>query len=368
MIMNKKNILLQIFTVYFAVMFSGCDSMTTDIDIKSANLPPKLAVSSTINTGDSSFYIAFSEARSTGSYSNWRPEEETIIRKGKIILYDETAKDTIVKEESEGFDMSWRAFSPSYINGYFKIYYDLQFIAGHTYRLTLDIDGYPVATATAVMPEAPIIAEASADAQQTLHFNKAHRIEAFNPKASSTIAIDCSPLTLRLTDNSSQRDYYMAYLRMNNVSNVYNSEIAISDRAVIQDNPDIEASKKLMDGEPDAFLFDRMLFSDMSFANTTGIINLLVDKNAVKPYYDKYPEPPCNKDRRELATVSLCIAHLTDDSYAHYRSVALQKAGMDFFSEPVPIVSNIENGYGCFSAINTVMVKIAEYEKCASEF
>jgi hypothetical protein len=103
----------------------------------------------------------------------------------------------------------------------------------------------------------------------------------------------------------------------------------------------------------------------MSFANTTGTINLLVDKNAVKPYDDKYPEPPCDKNQRVLVTVSLHVAHLTVDSYAHYRSVALQKAGIDFFSEPVPIVSNIEGGYGCFSAINTVVKKIMEYETCS---
>jgi hypothetical protein len=37
---------------------------------------------------------------------------------------------------------------------------------------------------------------------------------------------------------------------------------------------------------------------------------------------------------------------------------------MGFFSEPVSIVSNIENGYGCFSAINTVWGIIAVYETC----
>jgi hypothetical protein len=359
---KKTNILFRLFPVFFAVLFSGCDSMMTYIDVEPANLPPMLAVSATINT-DSSFYISFTEARSIGSYRNWRPEEETIIRKGKIILYDETGKDTVVYEESEGFDMSLR----SDISGYANMYYYLQFAAGHTYRLTLDIEGYPIATATAVMPESPRIEQATINTYKTLHFNKAYKIEPFNPNTFEVSSIDCNPLTLRLTDNSLQRDYYMAYLDMNNVYN-YRAVIAISDRAVIQDNPDIEASQMFMDNEADAFLFNKMLFSDMSFANTTGTINLLIDKSYLNQYDDKYPEPPCDEEYRVLATISLCIAHLTENAYAHYRSIALQKAGMGFFSEPVSIVSNIENGYGCFSAINTVQIKIAEYETCDASY
>jgi hypothetical protein len=102
----------------------------------------------------------------------------------------------------------------------------------------------------------------------------------------------------------------------------------------------------------------------MSFTNTSGTINLLVQTDILKQSPDKYPEYPAGYpcDNPSIVSVSLCIAHLSSDAYVHYRSLILQKAGMDFFSEPVSIVSNIENGYGCFSAINTVREIIAEYE------
>ncbi|MDR1581727.1 MAG: DUF4249 domain-containing protein [Prevotellaceae bacterium] len=354
--------MFQLFPVYFAVLFSACDSMMTYIDIESANTPPVLAVSSTINT-DSSFYIAFTEARSIGSYRNWRAEEETIIRKGKITLYDETDDSLVIQEESDAFDMSFR----SNASGYSNTYTHIPFQAGHTYRLTLDIEGYPVATSTAVMPEAPVIEQVSIDVNQTLHFSNAYQIESFNPNTFSVSPIDCHPLTLRLTDNSPQRDYYITYTKImiaRYFQTIDFDEIAISDRAVIQDNPDIEASQMFMDGEADAFVFDKMLFSDMSFANTTGTINLLINKDNIKQNDPKYPEPACDKEQRLLFTISLCVAHLTGDAYAHYRSIALQQAGVGFFSEPVSIISNIENGYGCFSAINTVQKKIVEYEIC----
>jgi hypothetical protein len=350
-------------TVCFAILFSACESMMRYIDVEPANLQPVLAVSSIIDT-DGTFFVSFTEARSIGSYRNWRPEEETIIRKGEVMLYDETAGETVTWLQSEGFDMSLRFYE----SGYSFTQHDLHFEAGHTYRLTLDIEGYPLATATATIPDAPLVEEVSVNLQQTLHFDNAYRLSPFTPDAFQVHSIDCCPLSLRLADNSPQRDYYMTYMIADVNSDALTvigyRDIAVSDRAVIQDNPDMEAAQLLMDGEIDAFLFDRLLLSDMSFANTAGTIKLLIDPGFLKQsdYYNKYPDPPC--DNTVLTTVYLCVAHLSANSYAHYRSLSLQKAGMDFFSEPVSIVSNIENGYGCFSAINTVRHKIAEYKSC----
>ncbi|MDR1338675.1 MAG: DUF4249 domain-containing protein [Prevotellaceae bacterium] len=365
--MNKyknTNFLFRMITVCFAVLFSACESMMRYIEVEPADFQPVLAVSSIINT-DGTFSVSFTEARSIGSYRNWRPEEETIIRSGEVTLYDETAGETVTRIQSDGFDMSLR----QYYNREPYIRDSLHFEAGHTYRLTLDIEGYPTATATATIPDAPIIEEVSLNLQQTLHFSNAYRISPFTPDAFQVHSIDCSPLNLRLTDNSPQRDYYMSYMIRDIDSEAFSGlayhDIAVSDRALIQDNPDMEAAQLLMDSEIDAFLFERLLFSDMSFANTAGTVKLLIDPGFLKQggYYDKYPDPPCDNPPVHV-TVYICVAHLSANSYAHYRSISLQRAGMDFFSEPVSIVSNIENGYGCFSAINTVRYKLAEYESC----
>jgi hypothetical protein len=42
--------------------------------------------------------------------------------------------------------------------------------------------------------------------------------------------------------------------------------------------------------------------------------------------------------------------------------MAFQLAGMDFFSEPVFISSNMENAYGCFSVQNTVRIPFSTFE------
>jgi hypothetical protein len=366
MVMNKDkntNFLFRMITVCVAMMFSACEGMMRYIEVEPANLQPVLAVSSIIDT-DGTFHVSFTEARSTGSYRNWRPEEEVIIRRGEVTLYDETAGETVTRIQSEAFDMSLRLYE----SGYAETQDSLHFEAGHAYRLTLDIEGYPLATARATIPDAPIVEDVSVDLGQTFHFNNAYRLDPFVPDAFQVHSIDCCPLTLRMVDNSPQRDYYMTYMiadvNSEALSVIAYRDIAVSDRAVIQDNPDMEAAQLLMDGEVDAFLFNRMLLSDMSFANTTGTINLLIDPGFLKQgyYYNRYPDPEC--DNPVLTTVYLCVAHLTANSYAHYRSLSLQKAGMSFFSEPVSIVSNIENGYGCFSAINTVRHKIAQYKSC----
>jgi hypothetical protein len=56
-----------------------------------------------------------------------------------------------------------------------------QFEAGHIYRLTLDIEGYPVATATTVMPESPVIEEVSMNMRQIQYFDNVYSIGSLNP-------------------------------------------------------------------------------------------------------------------------------------------------------------------------------------------
>jgi hypothetical protein len=337
------------------------------VDVAPADFPPKLAVTATIDT-DGRFFLSFTEARSIGSYQNWRYEEETIIRKGVVSLYDETDGSivcTIDSSANSGFDMSLHSGR----SGYATVVNGLQFAAGHAYRLTLDIDGYPVATATAVMPAPPLIEKAEADMQQTLYRSSAYRIDPSDPHTVSVSSISCHPLTLHLTDNSPERDYYMISLQNeyrypDGTTRASQPYIAISDRAVIQDNPDIEAAQLYMDSEADAFIFDRMLLSDMSFANAAGILQLLIASDEFEERDGKYPAPSCPEDERIRVTTDICVAHLSNESHAYYRSLSLQKAGMGFFTEPVPIISNVENGYGCFSAIHSVRKTIVRYEIC----
>ncbi|MDR0712388.1 MAG: DUF4249 domain-containing protein [Prevotellaceae bacterium] len=374
--MMRKKIIKTIFLcrwlpVCCAMLLFACENMVQYIDVDVANQPPMLAVTATIDT-DGSFFISFTEGRSLSSYRNGRSESETIIRQGKITLYDVTANSIvhlIDSSNNSGFDLSLRSSG----SGYTTIVPGLHFEAGHTYRLTLELEDYPPATATALMPDAPIVKEALPDLLQPKHYRNAYFVEPFNPNTFSVLSIDCYPVLLRLADNSPDRDYYMVYLKTawrypGEPATYSHRNIAISDMAVVQDNPDVAASSLETDSEVSALVFEKMLLSDMSFAGDTGAINLLVDADAMKQSSGKVGDLPCDASFRSAVTTYLYVAHLTSASYAYYRSLALQQEGMGFFSEPVSIASNIENGYGCFSAVSTTRVPIAEYTSCGAMY
>jgi hypothetical protein len=339
-----------------ALLFS-CDNMVQYIAIDATEQPVVLAVNATIGT-DSVFFLSFSEGRSLSAYRDWKLEQENIIRAGKVTLHDET-EDAEIYAKAASFNLSVRS-------GYTTTVTGLPFKAGNTYRLTLEVAGYPTATATVTMPAAPIVdSVVLPDLQkQPKRYSNAYVIEPFNPNEFVVNPIDCYPVALHLTDNSPERDYYIAYLQTAPSYWSGTPYVAISEYAVIQDNPDVEAAALSTD-EVDAFVFRKMLLSDMSFANATGAINLLVDEEV---FGVRQGVKPCGGGSSTRVTAYLCVAHITPTAYAYYRSLSLQRAGMGFFSEPVSIPSNIQNGYGCFSAISIVRKPIAAYEVCESGY
>jgi hypothetical protein len=351
------------FISILVLLLFSCDNMIQYIDVEPANFSPRLAVSATINTDDGVFSICFAEARSLGSYKDWRAEEQTIIRKGSISLYEDEQLVFRQESEGEGFDMSLGSSRSGYATGV----RGLHFTAGTAYRLALEIDGYPTASATVTMPDAPIIEHISVDTLQLVTKKNPYWVEQLGSGGYGVMMM--CPLTVRLTDNSTERDYYMVqridrtdgYSDGRPMGGDAENAIGITNTALIQDNPDMEAAQIFLGGdETDVYLFKRMLLSDMSFANATGTLDLWISNT----FYHKYP---CDyPDRRVFSDI--LVSHLSTATFAHYRSLVLQSAGVGFFSEPVSIAGNIENGYGCFAAINTVRTTVARYNICDNPY
>ncbi|MDR0714125.1 MAG: DUF4249 domain-containing protein [Bacteroidales bacterium] len=356
--LTSGNIKAFLFPVLLSA-FPSCENMIQYIDIENDNRPPLLAVSAVIDTYDGTFNICFTEARSLSSYSDWRPDNETIVRRGSITLYEDDRLLFRKESEGSGFDMSLNDDR----SGYSFEKRQLPFRAGSSYRLELDIEGYPPASAVAVMPDAPLIESAEIDMQQTIKSNRLYTVERLGNAGTGYHSEIFHPLNVRLTDNSTERDYYLIRQHIHTTqsgSDDYSwpTVIAISNKAIIQDNPDMETVNFLGGEEADVFIFDCILLSDMSFANTTGLVDLLTI-----PEISGWKTPlPCENPM--LTTSLLLVSHLSQETFAYYRSLVLQNNGVGFFTEPVSIVSNIENGYGCFSALNTVSKSIAEAYFC----
>lgn len=346
--------------LFLLLLLSGCDSMIQEIDMPPSNLPPTLAVSASISTDGGVLRISFTEVRSISSYRTWRSEAASIVRSGVVALYEDDNPQPIYRlvdgGDGQGFDMSLRTEMSE--SGFSTEQRGLTFKAGSAYKLVLDIDGYPVATATAVMPDAPNVEVEPLSTGEVVHKRFSYFVGS-GLGGSTGDERDFYPLRLRLTDNSRDRDYYMFWLQSVTIYPDYASvpsqpidePVGVSNWALIRDNPDLEAEGLPMESLFDVYLFNRLLMSDMSFANTTGTVDLLVPTtSAWKPSQPT----PCNEASANFMYLEICMSHLSPITYDHHRSVALQREGVGFFTEPVFIASNIENGYGCFAAFNTV--------------
>jgi hypothetical protein len=148
-------------------------------------------------------------------------------------------------------------------------------------------------------------------------------------------------------------------------------EIATPNLTLIQDNPDVECMDMIFDGEKNSlYSFGLMMLTDATFAGSQARLDLFALYNP-KQYEGAgyYPKPVVNYDPQRhgdrehlVRRCDLFVTHFTQEAFQQYRSMALQLAGIGFFSEPVFIPSNIENAYGCFSVQNTVRIALAEFE------
>ncbi len=132
----------------------------------------------------------------------------------------------------------------------------------------------------------------------------------------------------------------------------------------MQDNPDMEAQGILMNLEPvDIYVFIMMFLSDLNLSKRNGSFPLYVSAHTPQHYNDLYYKDNPNYEKVFFhSELFLRVKHITTATFNYYRSLALQYEGMGFFTEPVNIAGNIEDGYGEFSVFNSVNFKLLEYE------
>lgn len=356
------------------LIFSGCeDMMKKKIDVDLADFPPKLAVTASLDTDKGSFTLTLYEGYSLASYSRNGSGYQSVIKAGSVQLYQDGQ---LIWSLAGAFDLS-----------IYKNYYDgsgddvhrninitgLPVKTGSTYRLEINIDGYQKAIATAIMPDPPVIDNASIDLDNSVKKNNVNKVTR-----SWYGGYLFYPVTCTLSDHSSERDYYA--LRIYQYQNTddpdysytsYNlSEmgIGVSNPTIIQDNPDIEAQNSLFDDNSvyDLYWFNVLLLSDLTFSGKSAALELYTTNENYIPAYRQRPSNynPAIHGREVIFDNKweIKIGHISAEMFRHYRSLLLQEDGMDFFAEPVLIVSNVENGYGCFSLQNSHRVVLKEYK------
>jgi hypothetical protein len=364
--MNSIIKYLSLATLFLSIMGCDEDSFVKTIDIEQADFPPKLAVTAILDTDSGRFTLSMKEAHSISYYKTYQSEQKNIIRNGTVNLYED---DVLRFSISGPFDLSVANYGK---NGYHNEFTGVSAVAGRTYRLEIDIDGYDKATSTTVMPDAPIVSNISVDVEHPVKKEKVRHIESLSSAwgSSSYSGYQYMPVSLTISDNGVEPDFYSFHVEYYTASKYDGDDaeyeytvspgIATSNLILIQDNPDVESQDITMEGENvDLYSFDLMMFTDATFANTNVRLDLY---SPYEQFYIPGDGDPYKPDQSSyvIRRYTLITKHYTREAFRQYRSMAFQLAGLGFFSEPVFITSNMENAYGGFSAQNTTKTVLFE--------
>jgi hypothetical protein len=354
---------------------AGCeDMMTKTIEIDSADFPPKLVVSATLDT-DGCLTMSLYEGQSISAYS-WSRSYRSIIANGAARLYQD---DQLVWTLTGAFNLSLDKYSYSSGSGgaygYIRVT-DIPAKAGSAYTLEIDIDGYEKAVSTVVMPADPLVDDVFMDTRHPVEKNKINYVVA-----GSWLYWPYYPVKCTLKDNAGGADYYAVQICTIHQSNHPNypallSEdelgVGVDNLTLIQDNPDYEAQgSSLGDGESyDLYLFKTLLISDITFRDGSATLEMFTGLPDEWNEWYTFPERPSDYTPEIYGDeviysnrTTLIVKHITAETFKHYRSLLLQEEGLGFFSEPVQITSNVQNGYGCFSLQNSRRIVLKEYSR-----
>ncbi|MDR0725259.1 MAG: DUF4249 domain-containing protein [Prevotellaceae bacterium] len=360
----KTSIIRNVAFAILILFVAGCDedAFVKIIEVEQADFPPKLAVRAILDTDNGgTFTFSMTEAHSIGYYETFKAEQQNIVHNGTVRLFE---NDSTIFSSSGEFNISGMNYT----------FHNISAVAGRTYRLEMDIEGYDKATATAVMPDAPLISDLFVDVEHPVKKNNIRYVPSLSTNAAYDFSSYYVPFSLNITDNTSSPDFYSFQIEyysivkyeyegydlvedtITGLQSIYTSNLAL-----IQDNPDVESADLMMEGENvDLYGFGLMMLTDATFANTDTRLDLYCSEDIV-PGKESYPGPYDDKSSGEqLVRNTLIVGHHTEEAFKQYRSMVFQLAGLGFFSEPVYITSNMENAYGGFSVQNTVRIVLFE--------
>jgi hypothetical protein len=375
-------IIVKFFT--FALFLVACDGMKTELDIDAAAFPPKLCVTAILDGKSGVFTIVLTEGRSLADYKTPRPSEQTIIRDGEIRLYED---DRLILTEAGRFDMTvsdrgWYDSEQSKYGYRFEAT-EITTHPGRTYRLEAEVNGYPLATSTSVMPFPPDVS-ASINSNVTVKKRNVKQYSSLGGWSGGSMGGDnyYCPIPLQWGERDAGRNYYALemYIERETIEGTptewepdgrFNIGVFVDDLSKLQDNPEVEIFEGQdieidigSGSEPvDMYYFPILLMSDFYFTPDNASLTLFQAKT---PAWEIEPPDRPDDDGYEYVvqqnTLTLRVRSITTATFRYYRSLTLQSTGMGFFSEPVQIVSNIENGYGGFNVFNATDFELVQYK------
>jgi hypothetical protein len=257
----------------------------------------------------------------------------------------------------------WETYSPT--KGY---RFEAEGIAtrpGSSYRLEVEADGYKMITSTSIMPYPPDVSASinTNVAVKKQNVKEYRSLEGWTYGGMSGHDYLFCPVSLQWGERNAGRNYYALEMYHEKVTiegtpddwykdGIVNAGVFVDDLSLLQDNPEVEIFENQdMPGidtdsgsaPVDMYYFPILLMSDLYFTHDNVSFTLFQYQRLIKE-----------------SSLTLRVRRITKATFIYYRSLALQSTGMGFFSEPVAITGNVENGYGAFNVFNAVDIELGK--------
>ena len=357
----------------FLLLFATCVKVK-HIDIEGADFPPKLSVTAFLDSENGVFDLTIMEGHSLAFYGQGFSLSREIICNGEIRLYENGA---LVYSVSEPFDLSVEEYHTKQ-NGYHHIINGIDTHPGSEYRIEVDVEGYPMAVSTSVMPSA-LVVSASLDTSIQLNMKDITEINSVNyglrdfGNSNSWTSGKFWAFSAHVSDpnpnvpNFYVFDLFYRYENTHHESGYYNWGIGVPDLMILKDvDMDPTFAMSGTSSHSDLYLFSMLLLGDITFslenvARTfyASVAQIKNNQSVDDSFLDDHP------DYEKITThhtLFLRIKHITPATYRYYRSLRQQESQILIIGEPVNIVSNIENGFGSFAVYNTTSIPLLEWE------
>ena len=418
--MNMKQIFKPFYFIFyfsfFILHFIACDViMEKELDIKTFDFPPKLSVTAILDGGSGVFDIRLVEGISLSQhnkvYNNllhvyypaggpliivdeYGIEHELYspntayfgsenIRNGEIRLYEDGElilsipgpfdMSRLIVEETTyigeklvtlpGFGNGWKWGK----NGYRRIIEGMNTNPGSIYRLEADVEGYPLAVSSSVMPAVPEVT-ASLDTTALIVKKNVREIESilydlyslggFNRENYPDLYWNIS-----IEIKSSEINNYVALDLLKVEYGYHNSVfcwgIGASDTSMLLED-DI-ALEMIVGGGADLYLFPILVTKNFDASRN---LYAAVPESIYQTYASDslFENNPIFEKMITCHSLTLRVMNITPEIFSYYQSVSMQYTDDLYTAQPTVVVGNIEGGFGSFSVCNTANILLLDWE------
>jgi hypothetical protein len=323
------------------IIFTAC---IDEIKLKEEYTNKKLVVSSFITNGEN-IVVNLYQNKPINSKN-----EPAIKTKAKVVLYENgTEKETLEPFVIYNYYSDYVNQIQTVDSTYRYVSKNTEVKTGHTYKIVIECDGYETVTAETTVPS--MVPITSFDSL-TVH------------KERNGYQYTESNFKLNFTDPAQQSNYYrllvlesyaqkrhmtlgtdtIHYINMNYYPQ--NTYISSSDPLLTNENKD---ANSYVFGELDN---SYGIFSDEMIDGKQYELNFIAN-------FQNFSNNKIDYEAGEFRKVKLVLQSLNIDMYYYLRSIDAQEySDYMMFTEPVPIYSNVKNGFGIFGAYATSEIEL----------